>query len=80
MGYFRLTSLTLLLTADDMHMFFLKWNDKFPEFKSQELFLIGESYASVTKCFEKFHFCFILVIFTKNFKGHPFVQMLSANL
>ncbi|KAH8509026.1 hypothetical protein H0E87_010965 [Populus deltoides] len=31
--------------ADDMHMFFLKWYDKFPEFKSRELFLTGESYA-----------------------------------
>jgi len=80
MGYFRLTSLTLLLTAKDMHMFFLKWNDKFPEFKSRELFLTGESYVGVTKCFEKFHFRFILVIVTKNFKGHPFVRMLSANL
>ncbi|KAI9395114.1 hypothetical protein POPTR_005G187700v4 [Populus trichocarpa] len=32
-------------TAKDMHMFFLKLYDKFPEFKSRELFLTGESYA-----------------------------------
>ncbi|XAR49627.1 Carboxypeptidase D [Bertholletia excelsa] len=32
-------------TARDMHMFMLKWYEKFPEFKSQELFLTGESYA-----------------------------------
>ncbi|KAJ6681552.1 SERINE PROTEASE FAMILY S10 SERINE CARBOXYPEPTIDASE [Salix koriyanagi] len=45
MGYFRLASLTLLLTAKDMHTFFLKWYEKFPKFKSRELFLTGESYA-----------------------------------
>uniref|UniRef100_A0A2K2AIT1 Carboxypeptidase n=1 Tax=Populus trichocarpa TaxID=3694 RepID=A0A2K2AIT1_POPTR len=33
-------------TAKDMHMFFLKLYDKFPEFKSRELFLTGESYAA----------------------------------
>ncbi|KAJ6352634.1 hypothetical protein OIU76_001797 [Salix suchowensis] len=32
-------------TAKDMHTFFLKWYEKFPEFKSRELFLTGESYA-----------------------------------
>ncbi|WCJ43423.1 serine carboxypeptidase-like 42 [Euphorbia peplus] len=32
-------------TADDMRLFLLNWYKKFPEFKSQELFLTGESYA-----------------------------------
>ncbi|XWS75299.1 hypothetical protein CRYUN_Cryun01aG0074600 [Craigia yunnanensis] len=31
--------------AKDMHIFMMKWNEKFPEFKSRELFLTGESYA-----------------------------------
>uniref|UniRef100_A0A1J3JXR6 Carboxypeptidase n=1 Tax=Noccaea caerulescens TaxID=107243 RepID=A0A1J3JXR6_NOCCA len=32
-------------TADDMLVFLLRWFDKFPELKSRELFLTGESYA-----------------------------------
>ncbi|KAF5184019.1 Serine carboxypeptidase-like [Thalictrum thalictroides] len=32
-------------TAKDMHIFFLKWFEKFPELKSRNLFLTGESYA-----------------------------------
>ncbi|ONK57646.1 uncharacterized protein A4U43_C09F2630 [Asparagus officinalis] len=32
-------------TANDMHMFLLGWYEKFPEFKSRDLFLSGESYA-----------------------------------
>ncbi|OMP06724.1 Peptidase S10, serine carboxypeptidase [Corchorus olitorius] len=32
-------------TAMDMHIFMMKWYEKFPEFKSRELFLTGESYA-----------------------------------
>ncbi|KAK1371238.1 Carboxypeptidase [Heracleum sosnowskyi] len=32
-------------TAMDMHMFMMKWLEKFPAFKSRELFLTGESYA-----------------------------------
>ncbi|XP_047341876.1 serine carboxypeptidase-like 42 [Impatiens glandulifera] len=32
-------------TAMDMRMFFLKWYEKFPSFKSRALFLTGESYA-----------------------------------
>ncbi|XWS23599.1 hypothetical protein CRYUN_Cryun28dG0028700 [Craigia yunnanensis] len=32
-------------TAKDMHIFMMKWYGKFPEFKSRELFLTGESYA-----------------------------------
>lgn len=32
-------------TAMDMHIFMMKWLDKFPAFKSRGLFLTGESYA-----------------------------------
>ncbi|XVF64405.1 hypothetical protein PTKIN_Ptkin09bG0166500 [Pterospermum kingtungense] len=32
-------------TAKDLHIFMMKWYEKFPEFKSRELFLTGESYA-----------------------------------
>lgn len=32
-------------TAKDMYIFMMKWYEKFPEFKSRELFLTGESYA-----------------------------------
>ncbi|KAM2080205.1 hypothetical protein ACFX1T_033995 [Malus domestica] len=32
-------------TARDMHAFLLKWYEKFPTFRSRELFLTGESYA-----------------------------------
>ncbi|XP_030528141.1 serine carboxypeptidase-like 42 [Rhodamnia argentea] len=32
-------------SAKDMHTFFLKWFEKFPTYKSRELFLTGESYA-----------------------------------
>ncbi|KAK2985443.1 hypothetical protein RJ640_006739 [Escallonia rubra] len=32
-------------TARDMHIFMMKWLDKFPAFKSRNLFLTGESYA-----------------------------------
>lgn len=34
-------------TANDMLVFLLRWFDKFPELKSRELFLTGESYAGV---------------------------------
>jgi carboxypeptidase C (cathepsin A) len=52
--YFRLTQVTpIVLTAKDMHMFLLKWYEKFPDFKSRELFLTGESYAGMTICIEK---------------------------
>ncbi|KAF3445558.1 hypothetical protein FNV43_RR10734 [Rhamnella rubrinervis] len=32
-------------TANDMHIFMMKWYEKFPAFKSRGLFLTGESYA-----------------------------------
>ncbi|KAK1267012.1 Serine carboxypeptidase-like 42 [Acorus gramineus] len=32
-------------TAEDMHQFLMRWYEKFPEFKSRDLFLSGESYA-----------------------------------
>ncbi|PKA57458.1 Serine carboxypeptidase-like 42 [Apostasia shenzhenica] len=32
-------------TANDMHVFLMKWFEKFPEFKTRDLFLSGESYA-----------------------------------
>lgn len=35
----------MFLAAKDMHIFLLKWFEKFPSFKSRDLFLTGESYA-----------------------------------
>ncbi|KAJ4952510.1 hypothetical protein NE237_029342 [Protea cynaroides] len=32
-------------TAMDMHMFLVKWFDKYPEYKSRDFFLTGESYS-----------------------------------
>lgn len=38
----------LFLAARDMRVFMLQWYKKFPDLKSRELFLTGESYAGLT--------------------------------
>lgn len=33
------------MTAHDSHTFLLRWLDRFPEYKTRDLFIVGESYA-----------------------------------
>lgn len=42
------------VAAKDMRTFMLKWFEKFPELKSRELLLTGESYAGVTNSTRQF--------------------------
>lgn len=64
----------------DMHVFLLKWYEKFPELKSRELFLTGESYAGVTNSNKSFMSCFIVIIEAKFAKMHHFYSSLKFYL
>ena len=37
-----------------MHVFMVKWYEKFPDFKSRALFLTGESYAGLINSNQSF--------------------------
>ena len=39
------------ITAQDSHSFLLDWFNKFPNFKSHEFFIAGESYAGRVNLF-----------------------------
>lgn len=50
----------LLFAANDMLVFMLNWYEKFPSYKSRELFLTGESYAGNML---KFILCYLFIYF-----------------
>ena len=72
MFWWKLIWLNLLfLAAKDMHIFMMKWYEKFPEFKSRELFLTGESYAGLPLEWG-FNSGFVIIV-----KGNLFANLFS---
>ncbi|XP_073099807.1 serine carboxypeptidase-like 42 isoform X1 [Elaeis guineensis] len=72
-------------TANDMHVFLLRWYDKFPEFKSRDLFLTGESYAgqhvvNFASVNIFLHLCYQFVDITQLGSGHYIPQLANVLL